>query len=246
MIYPDQIHLALQNSEFYLEYMPTFSLKDNACCGAEALIRWKPNGKEITPLEYIPMIENTPFSGTLTYWVIEEVGREMQTWLKSNNRAHIAINIPPEIIGRVGIKFAAERAGLMDVGHKIIFEITERGFPDDIALQSLNQPEFPGRIAIDDYGAGDANLMQLSQMNANIIKIDKKFIDQIKKGQEFPKIIKGLVAFATVMEVEIIAEGIETKFQMDSLKELGVQMAQGWFFSKPLRAEAFKVFFQDN
>ena len=246
MIYPDQIHLALENSEFYLEYMPTFSLKENACCGAEALIRWKQNGRDVGPLEYIPMIENTPFSGTLTYWIIEEVGREMCAWLKSNNGAHIAINIPPEIIGRGDIRFIAEKAGLMDVLHKIIFEITERGIPDELSMQNLNHRDFPSRIAIDDYGVGDANLIQLSQMNANIIKIDKIFVDQIIEGQEIPKFTKGLIAFASAMDMEIIAEGIETKFQMDVLKELGVQMAQGWFFSKPLRAEAFKEFFLNN
>ena len=82
---PDQIRTALKNSEFYLEYIPTITLKDNACCGSEALIRWKHAGRAISPLEYIPTIENTELSGTLTYWVIEEVGREIRSWLQTTN-----------------------------------------------------------------------------------------------------------------------------------------------------------------
>ncbi len=242
----DQIRTALKKSEFYLEYMPTITLKNDACCGAEALIRWEHAGRAISPLEYIPTIENTELSGTLTYWVIEEVGREMRSWLQTTNNVHIAINVPPETIGRGGLRHAAEKAGLMDVADKLILEITERGFPDDMALQALQQEGLPAKIAIDDYGTGDANLMQLSQMNASIIKMDKYFVDQIKEDQIIPKIIKGFVACALAMDHEVIAEGVESEIQMSVLRDLGVQMAQGWYFSKPLKVNAFLEFYDKH
>jgi sensor c-di-GMP phosphodiesterase-like protein len=234
----EQIKTALNNSEFYLEYMPTVSLDDNRCVGAEALIRWRHLGEEVSPLEFIPIIENTAVSGLLTYWIVEEIGRELGDWLRNHEGVHIGINIPPEIIGRGGLEYAATKAGLIDVADKLILEITERGFPDEQAIESL---AFRGeiKIAIDDFGTGDANLIHYSQMDADVIKLDKYFIDQIVSEQPIPKIVKGLTAFALAMDLELIAEGVESEFQVNTLKELGVHMAQGWYFSKSLVAESF-------
>ena len=97
-------------------------------------------------------------------------------------------------------------------------------------------------VAIDDFGTGDANLMEMSRMEADIIKLDKYFIDQITSEQKVPRIVKGLIAFAEAMEFEVIAEGVETEMQANVLRSLNVDMAQGWFFSKPLGAKAFMDF----
>lgn len=144
----------------------------------------------------------------------------------------------PDVIGRGGLEYAATKAGLADVTDKIILEITERGFPDKQALEALG---FRGhtKVAIDDFGTGDANLMQMSQMDADIIKLDKYFIDQITREGSIPRIVKGLVAFAEAMEFGIIAEGVESEIQVNALKSLNVDMAQGWFYSKPLGTKAF-------
>ena len=240
----EQIKTALNNSEFYLEYMPTVSLDDNRCVGAEALIRWRHLGEEISPLEFIPVIENTAVSGLVTFWVIEEVGRELGDWLRDHDDVHIGINIPPEILGRGGLEYAASKAGLIDVADRLILEITERGFPDKQAIESL---AFRGKtkIAIDDFGTGDSNIVHYSQMDADLIKLDKYFIDQVIEGKPIPKIVKGLTAFALAMDLELIAEGVESKFQVKVLKDLGVHMVQGWYFSKPLTADSFIKFHED-
>ena len=238
----EQIRAGLTNDEFYLEYMPTISLDDNRCIGAEALVRWCHNGEEISPLEFIPIVENTAVSGLVTFWVIEEVGRELRAWLKQHEGVHVGINIPPEIIGRGGIEYAANNAGLLDVADRLILEITERGFPDKQAIETLPFIRGKTKIAIDDFGTGDANIVHYSQMDADVIKLDKYFIDQIIEGQPLPKIIKGLTAFALAMDLELIAEGVESAYQVDVLKSLGVHMAQGWYFSRPLSAEAFMQF----
>ena len=101
-------------------------------------------------------------------------------------------------------------------------------------------------MAIDDFGTGDANMMQLSKMRADIIKLDKFFVDQITEENVAPKIIKGLVAFAKAMDFEIIAEGVETNLQVNLLKALNVEMAQGWFFSKPQRADSFVAYYDSH
>jgi sensor c-di-GMP phosphodiesterase-like protein len=245
MIELDQIKAGLENSEFHMVYMPTISLVDSKCVGAEALIRWNHAGHNISPDKFISVCENTSLSGLLTYWVIEQIGNELGDWLRENENVHIAINVPPELVGRGGLEYAADKANLMGVKDKLILEITERGFPDQLALDTIGLTDNV-KVAIDDFGTGDANLLQLSQMDADIIKLDKYFIDQITDEQNIPKIVKGITAYALAMDLEIIAEGVESQVQVNVLKQLGVHMAQGWHFSKPLVVDNFINYHAQN
>jgi sensor c-di-GMP phosphodiesterase-like protein len=241
----DEIIYGLENAEFFLEYMPTIRLKDKKCVGAESLIRWYKNDQIIQPLEFIPLVENTPASELLTCWVVEEIGRELGQWLHENDDVHLGINIPPEIIGRGGIVNAVKKAGLLDVTEKFIFEITERGVPDQIAIEALDSAKGI-HVAVDDFGTGDLNLLDLSKLDIHVIKIDKHFIDEIVNKDSSPKMIRGLIALAREFEAVIIAEGVETEIQVSKLEEFGVDMVQGWFFSKSLPAEAFIKFFNEK
>lgn len=99
----EQIRTGLTNSEFFLEYMPTISLNDNNCVGAEALIRWQHGNELVAPDEFISIVENTPLSGLITYWVIEQVARDLGDWLRTHDNVHIGINIPPDVLGRGGL-----------------------------------------------------------------------------------------------------------------------------------------------
>lgn len=238
----EQIKSALENNELYLNYMPTIDVASKQCVGAEALIRWDYDGQIISPDEFIPLIENTSLSGLVTFWIFDEIAKDMGEWLHANEGIHIGINIPPEIFGRGGLEYAALKSGLMKLADKIILEITERGFPDQLGLDAISSARSRVKIAIDDFGAGDANLLELSKMDADIIKLDKFFIDQIISEENVPKIIKGLVAFAKAMDFEIIAEGVETNVQAKVIEQLDIEMAQGWHYSKPLTAEEFIAF----
>lgn len=242
----DKIRAAFDNHEFYLVYLPTMNLKTRHCVGAEALIRWNSNGVYIAPDDFIPKIENTPMSGLITYWVIEQVSKDLKEWLDRNEDVHVGINVPPELVGRGGLEYAAIKAGLMDSIDKIILEVTERGFPDQLALDTLRGSKGRIKVAIDDFGTGEANIMQLSKMSADIIKLDKYFIDQITDRNPRPGIVKGLVAFAKAMSFDVIAEGVETQIQCDYLESLDVNLAQGWYFSKPLPPVEFISFTAKN
>ena len=91
-----QIHQAIINNEMFLEYMPTVSLAENLrCVGAEALVRWKHDGHVVEPMAFVPVVENTPVAGALTYWVIDQVAKELGPWLKRNPCTQIGINVPP-------------------------------------------------------------------------------------------------------------------------------------------------------
>src|SRR6266536_263836 len=103
----------LTNGEFFLEYLPTWLLENNRCVGAEALIRWRRPSGIVQPGQFIPLIENTPLSGLITYWVIDRVAEELGAWLRSNEGVHISINVPPEILGRGGLEYAVRKSGLI-------------------------------------------------------------------------------------------------------------------------------------
>lgn len=242
MISFDTIRAGLAQGEFFLEYMPTITLNDGRCVGAEALIRWKRMDKIISPNDFILIVENTPLSGTLTYWVIETLATELGDWLRANPSAHISINVPPEILGRGGLEYAANKSGLLDVSSQLILEITERGLPDLLGVNAINLAltSFGTRIALDDVSlTGGANLTILARCDIHIIKLDRSLVSEISPECPFPKWLKGIMTMLETSELEVIAEGVETAQQVQVLQKANIQMVQGFFFSRPISAIDF-------
>ena len=103
MTIADELRSALNCGDFFLEYLPTLRLSDAHCIGAEALVRWR-RGRSVLPAAaFMPLIDNTPLSGTLTYWVVDTVAAELADWLGAHSDTHISINVPPEVLGRGGV-----------------------------------------------------------------------------------------------------------------------------------------------
>lgn len=237
----DMIRAALEAREFFLVYLPTVSLRDGRCVGAEALIRWRRWGNVVVDAQhFIPLTDQTPLSGAITYWVIDTVADEIGNWLGANEDAHISINVPPEILGRGGLDYAATKSGLRARVKQVILEITERGIPDQLGLDALNSIASTGaRVALDDTTLSGANLALLTRCNFDIIKIDGTLVEQLIPGEPLPTWLDGLSALLKSSPLQVIAEGVETAMQVDALKAAGVQMAQGHYFSMPLPADAF-------
>ena len=142
----ETIRRALQAGEFFLVYQPIVALDDRRCVGAEALIRWRRGGTLVTDAaDFIPQTDQTPLSGTITYWVMDTVANELGGWLGDNRDAMIGINVPPEILGRGGIEYAANKSGLRAHAKQLVFEITERGVPDQLGSGSPEQHPDNGR-----------------------------------------------------------------------------------------------------
>jgi sensor c-di-GMP phosphodiesterase-like protein len=244
MIKPDMLREALAADEFFLEYLPTIDLADGRCAGAEALIRWNRSGGVIPPLDFIPIADDTPVSGLITYWVMDTVAAELGEWLASHPQAHLSINVPPEVLGRGGLEYAASRSKLGECAQQLILEITERGLPDHIGIEGINHSRELGvRIALDDVTlSGPANVAVLARANIDVIKLDASLVGQIVAGGPPPDWLDDVAAIVRSSRLAVIAEGVEQPHQLAALRAAGVQHAQGFHFSRPLSAEQFVAF----
>jgi sensor c-di-GMP phosphodiesterase-like protein len=241
----DTIRSALEAREFFLVYQPIVSLRDGHCFGAEALIRWT-RGKSgiVEPDAFIPMTDRTPLSGAITYWVIDTVAAQLGDWLEHNREAHISINVPPEILGRGGLEYAATKSGLRVYIKQLIIEITERGIPDQLGLDALNSiPGTGARVALDDTTLSGTNLALLARCKFDFIKIDRLLVKELALHKPLPPWLNGLAPLLQSTQLQIIAEGVETAFQVEALKAAGVQWAQGFYFSVPRSAIDFKAYY---
>jgi EAL domain-containing protein (putative c-di-GMP-specific phosphodiesterase class I) len=241
------IRSALEAREFFLVYQPILSLRDGLCFGAEALIRWRRENAVLNASEFIPSTDRTPLSGVLTYWVIDTVAAELGDWLDSHGTAHISVNVPPEILGRGGLEYAATKSGLRARAKQLILEITERGVPDQLGLDALNSVAGTGaQVALDDMTLSGANLALLTRCRFDFVKIDRLLVAELAPDNQPADWLNGLAALLQTTSLQIIAEGVETAFQADTLRAAGVQLAQGNYFSGPRSASEFKRFYADN
>lgn len=244
----DALRTGFAQGEFFLEYLPTVSLADGRCTGAEALVRWNRPTGVLDAEDFIKVAQNTPFSGMLTYWVLDTVAAELGDWLRANPGGHIAINVPPEILGRGGMEYAASRSGLMDLARQIILEISERGVPDLLGIEAINYAWGLGfRLALDDVTlAGGANLAVLARGKFGIIKLDRSLVSQISAESSRPEWLGTVTALVQSSQLWVIAEGVETEFQRTALRQAGIQEAQGFYFSRAIRASAFIAYYHDG
>jgi sensor c-di-GMP phosphodiesterase-like protein len=244
MISADAIRDGLVQGEFFLEYLPTVSLADGRCVGAEALARWQRSSGVVQPDEFIPLIEGTPLSGMLSYWVLETLSKELGDWLRVHKELKISVNVPPEILGRGGLEYAATKTGLSEIRNQIILEVTERGIPDNLGIAALEAASRSGvRIALDDVTLSSTNLVILSRCTLDLIKTHQSLVDQITPECPCPAWLSGLSALLQSTRVAIIAEGVETEAQAKALRAAGVSMAQGYYFSPPISAEKLKAYY---
>jgi EAL domain-containing protein (putative c-di-GMP-specific phosphodiesterase class I) len=196
-------------------------------------------------MEFIPLIENTPLSGLVTYWVLETFARELADWMKVQDDVQMSINVPPEVFGRGGLLYVAGQTGLLSLGSKIVLEITERGIPDRLGVHTLNDwPRYGFLIALDDVGASRASWLVARQVRVDILKIDAATVKRMRnlpiaETESLAELIRG-------SKVGVIAEGVETADQLEVLQQCGIGMAQGWLFSHPLRASQFISYFSEH
>lgn len=239
-----EIKRGIDANEFVPFVQPLFNLSDLRIIGGEALMRWqKPDGSIIPPSQFIALAEDSGLIGPMTRSIIKQTLNHVEDILIRDRSLKVSFNITPEDLVSDG--FIVDLTSIVSKSsikpEQIVLEITERQEIKDehkaaAVIQSLKSLGY--RIALDDTGTGHNGLSYIQDLNADIMKIDKKFVDFISDdgGTE---IVQMLVQLAKDMKMQTIAEGIETKDQARILNKLGVDQGQGYYVAKPLEPKEF-------
>lgn len=231
---------AIKNNEFSVVYQPIVHLQSGEIVGAEALIRWQQqDGSMLNPDVFIPLAEQTGLVTQLTEQVIKRIFLELGDWLSKHPHHHISVNMGVQDARSLHIlDITRPYLARYSVNPKqIAFEITERGFSDPkITAPIISQYRKAGHaIYIDDFGTGYSSLSYLQDLDVDILKIDKSFVDAL----EYKNVTPHIIEMAKALGILMVAEGIETPSQAAWLRKQGVQYGQGWFFSKALPKNEF-------
>jgi len=242
-----EIATAIRNGEFEVHYQPIVELRTGHCVGAEALIRWRrPDGSWVRPDLFIPVAEETGMIGEITGLVIEAVGRDLGRELARDPALHIGINLAPDDFktDKVLDRLLRLTATLGLAPGQIWIEATERGFIDyEAARDVISKAHAAGyKVSIDDFGTGYSSLTHLQQIAFDALKIDKSFVDTIGVPSAKSAVIFHIIEMAKALGATLIAEGVEEQAQADYLRENGVELAQGWLYSRALPAGEFKAY----
>lgn len=236
---------ALQNSEFHLVYQPKILLSNFSINGAEALIRWQPpNGGLVSPAQFIPSAEENGFIVDIGEWVIDEVGRQLAAWRDTGVVCPVSLNISAkhfQVAGLVGSIMEMLKRHSLD-SSLIEVEVTESAFIEDMTktVKALTDLKALGVIcSIDDFGTGFSSLSYLLTLPIDVLKIDKVFIDNVAQSRKQQSLVKSILELAHTLDMRVVAEGIEDLATADLLKAMNCDMAQGFYFSRPLLPDDF-------
>jgi diguanylate cyclase len=235
------LHYAIPHGEFHLLYQPIVDAVTTRLVGAEALLRWNHSKHgEIMPEEFIAIAEETGLIVPISRWVLREACVEAARIRSSGfPDFRVAVNLSARDFGEVDladtIRDILAETGLPPSGLEI--EITENMKIDDAALMTMRTLSGLGiRIVVDDFGVAYSALGYLKRLPIGAVKIDRTFIRDAGVDAQDRAIVRAIVALARSLELEIVAEGVETREQLQFINELACQRAQGYHFSRPVEA----------
>jgi diguanylate cyclase (GGDEF)-like protein len=243
------LHLALTRGEFLVYYQPLVGI-DGKVMGAEALVRWRPPGHDIIPPDlFIPVAEETGLIVPIGKWVMEQAFRDCKAWNESGiSPLFVAVNLSVRQFKDAelenDIRHAMEQTGINP--EYVHLEITESSLMENLdekslRLRTLKDQGF--RFSIDDFGTGYSSLSYLTRLPLHTLKIDKSFIRNIlSEKAEDGWVVKTIISMAHQLNLEVVAEGVETVEQLQTLRELKCDLIQGYYYSKPLPNEQFVEF----
>lgn len=245
----NNLRKALEKQEMALYYQPQIEMSSGKLIGMEALIRWHhPQLGIISPVKFIPMAEDTGLIIPIGKWVLDTACKQTQQWQEAGYPpCKVAVNISPKQF-RHGDLVENVATALKDSGLAARFlelEITESVLMEDMeqSIATMEKLKSMGiTLAIDDFGTGYSSLSCLSRFPLSKLKIDKSFVQDIAELSENNAIAEGIIALAKTLNLEVIAEGIEGERQMDFLQSKGCKQGQGYYFSRPMPADAFEQF----
>lgn len=244
----DELINSVENDMLEIYLQPKFDCKTKKMVGAEALLRLRENNKFISPALFIPIAEESGFITTIDSYVFEKVCKILHQFKKENiNIGPVSINVSRKKIEQFNLVEEYEEIMKKYNINKndVELEITEGTILSDNSiiqkvLKKIKKAKF--KILVDDFGTGYSSISLLKSLDIDGIKIDRSFItDESEKGKE---ILKYVTKLGQSLNLELTAEGVETKEQLDYLKKLNCDIIQGFYFSKPLSINEFKQFLE--
>jgi diguanylate cyclase (GGDEF)-like protein/PAS domain S-box-containing protein len=244
----NQLRRALERDEFQLYYQPQIDTDLRAISGMEALLRWQPADADLVyPADFISILEETGMIVPVGEWILRTACRQAKAWVDSG--------WPPFIMS---INISARQFQQPDLDIKIVNILKETGFSPQLLCLELTESiimqdseevirkmhrlrEMGIRLSIDDFGTGYSSLSYLQRMPINQLKIDRSFISSNLSAQHNNIIVDTILGMARCLNMETIAEGVETELQLNSLIGQNCKQIQGYYFSKPLPADAFTL-----
>jgi len=243
----DELELAIAREEFRVVYLPSVDLASGLVTGAEALVRWDhPEQGPIRPDLFIPLAEETGLIVPITDLVLRRVAGDLGGLLAEHPDLHVSVNLAPVHLAdsRILDTWRDVFAGSGIRAGQTVFEVTERGMIEDgPAADTIAALRAAGAgVAIDDFGTGYCSLAYLQRFAVDTLKIDRSFVEAIGTGSVGEGVLDSIIALGHRLGLGIVAEGVETAEQASALAGRGVAEGQGWYFSKPLDADAFRAF----
>ncbi len=243
----NDLRRAVERQEFQIHYQPIISLKVGRIIGLEALVRWQhPRRGMVSPMEFVPLAEETGMIVPIGLWVLREACRQMGDWLTqfgTDEPLSVNVNLSsrqfsqPDLVEQIDQIFRDRR---LEAGN-LILEITESVVMEraESAAAILAQLKDLGvRLSIDDFGTGYSSLSYLHTFPIDSLKIDRSFIGKMSLDSRNMEIVRTIMVLARNLGMDVTAEGIETADQLAQLRALECEYGQGYFFSKPLDGEA--------
>jgi diguanylate cyclase (GGDEF)-like protein len=247
LLLESELRLALERSEFEVYYQQVVALKKNRRAGwhYEALVRWQhPKRGLLNPGEFLPLAEELDLSSAIGWQVFKKTCQQISKWQHlTKTYLQVNINICNSQFWQPGMVEKVQEI-LKETGAPvtaICLEITEKVVMHDseaakAILRRLKQTGL--KLAIDDFGTGHSSLSALYHLPVDVLKIDKSFIDGLQSDTKKFAIVKTIIALATILGHEVVAEGVETKEQAGILRRLGCKFGQGYYFARPIGSEA--------
>jgi EAL domain-containing protein (putative c-di-GMP-specific phosphodiesterase class I) len=247
----NNLRRALEREEFEVFYQPKVDIASGAIAGCEALIRWRRNGDLVSPVEFIPLAEDTGLIVPIGEWVLRSACRVARSWQEKGYPLTMAVNLSPRQFHQQDlipmILGVLEETGLP--ASLLELEVTEGIVMDNVeeAIHTLNLLREKGiRFAIDDFGTGYSSLQYLRQLPLDTLKIDRAFIKDLPENKEDVAITTATISMAHSLGLTVVAEGVETEAQLDFLRQYACEQIQGYLFSKPVPEKDFFRFLEEG
>ena len=236
----------VENNEFKIFLQPKFDIKTEKIVGAESLIRREKDGVLIMPNSFIPEYEKTGVITKLDMFVFESMCKKLRKWQNKGYKVFpIAINESRRhLYNKNHVSELEKIVKYYNVNPNLLeLELTETVVVENIesAKEAEKKVHALGFVvSMDDFGVGYSSFYMLKNINIDILKIDKSFSDEVMEDKRGRIILEAIIDMAKKLEIKTVAEGIETKEQLEYLKQIGCDMAQGYYFEKPLPIKEFE------